>query len=187
MAGFNQQPATFQEDEEEPMDQFLAKAFGNDINDSNQKGKPMLNSLQINGLNDDRPSDFEKGVFNFNALTMLPTGGPDKNVSQKPNFESIGTFKGIRGLSNDLKGLSDIIAQPQDEQTDSNFDSKLTKHKKKKSNVKKYFDVFAAYDEEEDINEDDDEDDPISDSEIMPEIIKDDSFEGEFDDNQEDT
>lgn len=91
------------------MDEFLAKAFGNDISNSNQKGKPMMNSLQIGGLSDGPANKFDKGVFNFNALTMIPAGGPDKNVSQKPNFESIGTFKGIRGLSNDLQGLSDLI------------------------------------------------------------------------------
>lgn len=35
------------------------------------------------------------------------------------------------------------------------------------------------------INEDDEDDGPVSDSDILPEIIKDDSFEGEFDNNQD--
>lgn len=136
MASFDQQPAGFPDEEEDglgqPMDEFLANAFGSDIHDSNQKGKPMMNSLQIGGLADDRVHDFEKGVFNFNSLTMIPTGGSDENISQKPNFESIGTFKGIRGLSNNMQGLSDLIVQPQEEKYgDHSFDQQLNKIKKK--------------------------------------------------------
>ena len=55
-----------------------------------------------------------------------------------------------------------------------------------KSNIeaKKKFDVFAAYDDED---QSDDGKEVVSDSDILPEIIKDDSFEGDFDDDQGET
>ena len=86
----------------------------------------MLNSLKLMGQ-DDANNDFEleNAAFNFNALTMLPkedknikgstpsSGGPGNNT--KPNFENIGTFKGIRGLSNNFKGLSNLHDFDEDE------------------------------------------------------------------------
>ena len=103
----------------QPMDEFLANAFGGDDEGSAEKlmGKMQKQGLMMNSLQlaDDGQNDFEleNAAFNFNALTMLPkedknNNNIDKTSSNKPNFESIGTFKGIRGLSNNFNGLSEL-------------------------------------------------------------------------------
>ena len=45
--------------------------------------------------------------------------------------------------------------------------------------------MFADYDEDEYGPKNGNDDDPVSDSDILPEIIKDDSFEGDFDENND--
>ena len=140
-----------------------------------------MNSLQ---LADDGQNDFEleNAAFNFNALTMLPkedkNNNIDKTSSNKPNFESIGTFKGIRGLSNNFNGLSELQDHDDSEKAEQNPiqqqpSNKIGAFQSKPGN----FDIFAASDDEEegDIYDNDDE------AEMLPEIIKDEEFEGEFD------
>jgi hypothetical protein len=100
-----------------PMDEFLANAFAQYEENSAEELVPhgqnqgiMMNSLQ---LADDGQNEFEleNAAFNFNALTMLPKeekNSSSRPVSNKPNFESIGTFKGIRGLSNHFDDLNEL-------------------------------------------------------------------------------
>ena len=81
-----------------------------------------MNSQQIDYLHDeDDDQHLKHGVYKFNSLTMMPDTNmePDGgSVSQKPNFDSIGTFKGIRGLSKDLKGIKDLVNLPSDDYDD---------------------------------------------------------------------
>ena len=64
-----------------------------------------MNSFQL-GADNQNDFELENAAFNFNALTMLPK--EDKNIpsvgskTNKPNFESIGTFKGIKDFSDNL-------------------------------------------------------------------------------------
>ena len=67
----------------------------------------------------------------INALTILSEGNQEKNVSQKANFESMGTFKGIRGLSKDLNGLSALIDQEDGNEDGSKGEMKIPVETKK--------------------------------------------------------
>ena len=123
-------------------------------------------------------------VDGLKSPTILSEGNQEKekNVSQKADFESMGKFTGIGGLSKEFKGLSSLVENEKD------LGEKNTNSNKPKSKQK--FDVFADYDDEDEDQQN--TDDPltlqpeiISDSDILPEIIKDDDFEGEFDGNDE--
>ena len=95
----------------QPMDEFLAQAFGSELTgDSKMRVQSMKNTLG-RGENLDEKDDLVDGL---NTLTILSEGNKEKNVSQKADFDSVGKFTGIRGLSKEFKGLSSLVENEKD-------------------------------------------------------------------------